>query len=956
MSAVQEKGKGIVGFNPYFRKKRNEMNLKFTILFLTVFSAVLLAQTPQIVFQTKWGSDPEQAGLRESFDGRYGPQAFRVKGDSVLILDEQNRALKIFYNGIMLQSIAISSVSKDFLRPDNRNLTVLNDDKLHFFKDGKIVSSAVVGKGKVVQAIQKTADGAVLHFSDGENVALAPGQSLKKSSPSVQVFKRSASLAEIIVPSANKQTSFTIDFPEQNLADLQFIGMDGQNHLFFHIDLFMQQVPLKVKREVRVFDLNGTHLLTYGIPLNDFALIFRDLEVTDDGSLYQMIQLPEELQILKWSWPGSAVGFPFEMEAPEYDWNREERQSLFEAEPADLPKLTDLPNVTQEQALSIGDTYVQLHWNCTTENLTNGVVTDPYGNHVETPDWLYVGNVQRVPYKWGGFNTIQEYLDGIAAGKYAGDKATDSVSPLAVGVDCSGFVSRCWTLPTHYSTRMMDDYIARAYDSWEQTLPGDICHRPGHVRLIVGHNPDGTLDMVEAAGFNWRVSYTNYRYSAITSYTPRYYINMQGRTTTALATFSWVKNDNNAHLKWNVNDAGVVSEYHLYLSADGKSWNEKQVISSDSNSFSLALEDTQAIYYKLKCAAVADNTVEGLESDGYGTFRNSRREKVLIVDGFDRTSDQSGSWAHPYHNFSISHGQALQAAHIPFETAANEAVVSGAVKLNNYPAVVWILGDESTVDETFNTAEQGLVKEYLQQGGQLFVTGPEIGWDLDHKGSDEDKAFYHNFLKAIYAEDDAASYTVKGKSGTLFSALSLHYDDGSHGVYEEDYPDAIATSGGSQVALSYANGKTAGVSFKGIFSGGSKEGRLVYLAFPFETIYSESERDSLMKKVMTFFDIPEIAVPEIIPEKLALYGNYPNPFNGRTRIRFSSPDIGRLTLTIFDVLGRVVQTKHFSVNHPGRQELITDAGNLSSGAYFYRIHLKSESGAWKVDGKFVLLK
>ena len=932
------------------------MNLKFAVLLLMILSPLLPAQTPQIVFETKWGSEPEQVGLRSAFDGRYGPQAFRVNGDSVFILDEQNRGLKTFRADTLLQSIPVRSLSRDFAFKTAREFTLLTDDKLYSFVDGKQTSATVLPSGKVPQAIQKfPAAQNLLHFSDGENRLLESGVSLQKSRAGIQVFKRSPAQAEIVVHDPAKHSSFFVDFPNENLADVQFIGMDAKARLFIHFDLFIQQAPLKVKREVRVFDINGTHLLTYGIALNDYALIFRDLEVTEGGDLYQMIQLPDGLNLLKWKWPNGTVDFPLEVETPEYNWNREEEKSFGEPEPALFPKRADLPTVTPEQALAIGDSYVQLHWTCTADNLTNGVVTDSYGNHVETPDWLYVGNVQRVPYKWGGFNTIQEYLDGIASGKYAGDKATDSVSPLAVGVDCSGFVSRCWTLPTHYSTRMMDDAIARAYESWEQTLPGDICHRPGHVRLIVGHNPDGTLDMVEAAGFNWRVSYTNYRYSAITSYTPRYYINMQGRRT-ALATFNWTKSGAQSQIHWRVDDPSVVSEYHLYLSADGKNWDAEENIPADSTSFSLALPDSQALYYKLKCASLSNKTLEGFSSDGYGVYRNTRREKVLIVDGFDRTSDETGSWPHLYHNFAITHGRALQAAHIPFETVANEAVTVGAVALEDYAAVIWICGDESTVDETFSDAEQSLVKKYLQQGGQLFVSGSEIGWDLDHRGSADDQAFYHTFLKAAYVEDDAASYTVNGKTGTAFDSLSLHYDDGSHGVYEEDYPDAIAPTAGGQVALNYANGKTAAVSFSGMFSGGTKEGRLVYMAFPFETIYKESERNALMKQVVGFFDIPEIAAPEIIPAKLVLFGNYPNPFNGRTRIRFSSPDLGRLQLVLYDVLGRVVRKSQFNITHAGRQELLINAKELSSGMYVYRIFLKTGSGAWNAEGKFILIK
>ena len=75
------------------------------------------------------------------------------------------------------------------------------------------------------------------------------------------------------------------------------------------------------------------------------------------------------------------------------------------------------------------------------------------------------------------------------------------------------------------------------------------------------------------------------------------------------------------------------------------------------------------------------------------------------------------------------------------------------------------MGEESTVDETFSYSEQSLIKTFLQQGGRLIVSGAEIAWDLDYKGSATDKDFYYNFLKAKYRYDAPGN-----QSGIYYSA------------------------------------------------------------------------------------------------------------------------------------------------------------------------------------------
>jgi aminopeptidase N len=69
-----------------------------------------------------------------------------------------------------------------------------------------------------------------------------------------------------------------------------------------------------------------------------------------------------------------------------------------------------------------------------------------------------------------------------------------------------------------------------------------------------------------------------------------------------------------------------------------------------------------------------------------------------------------------------------------------------------------------------------------------------------------------------------------------------------------------------------------------------------------------------------------------------LFQNYPNPFNPKTKIRFRILDTGPISLTVFDMLGRV--TGNLIKNelyYSGDYEISFDGQNLCSGVYYYQL-------------------
>lgn len=353
---------------------------------------------------------------------------------------------------------------------------------------------------------------------------------------------------------------------------------------------------------------------------------------------------------------------------------------------------------------------------------------------------------------------------------------------------------------------------------------------------------------------------------------------------------------------------------------------------------------TKPLYFRMYAVDTAYIPNVSEQSDTYGIRMKNDSTKILIVDGFNRFGG-TGSWSKQYHDFMISYSESFD---LSFESCHNSSIIENKIDLKNYNLVIWILGDESTQDETFSSTEQTKVKEYLENGGKLFITGSEIAWDLEGaaNASIEDKEFLHNVLKAKFKNDDANIYSVYGAENTQFVALNFTYGTPAAGSpYNEDYPDVIDTTNGSVPILYYNESNIAGIAYTGFYNNSEKESQLIYIGFPFETIGNLDYRKNLMDALLNYFGLITTDIEEdennFIPTKNILYQNYPNPFNPSTIISFSIKEESNVRLKIFDILGKEIITLINEKLKPGNYKYtfnITEINRtLASGIFFYKL-------------------
>jgi len=91
---------------------------------------------------------------------------------------------------------------------------------------------------------------------------------------------------------------------------------------------------------------------------------------------------------------------------------------------------------------------------------------------------------------------------------------------------------------------------------------------------------------------------------------------------------------------------------------------------------------------------------------------------------------------------------------------------------------------------------------------------------------------------------------------------------------------------------------------------------------------------------------------QTLPTTYSLDQNFPNPFNPATKINFSIPVEGLVSLDVYNSIGQKVATLVNENKTAGTYEINFNAANLSSGIYFYNL----TSGNFTETKKMILMK
>ncbi|MEW5922475.1 MAG: M6 family metalloprotease domain-containing protein [Candidatus Zixiibacteriota bacterium] len=353
---------------------------------------------------------------------------------------------------------------------------------------------------------------------------------------------------------------------------------------------------------------------------------------------------------------------------------------------------------------------------------------------------------------------------------------------------------------------------------------------------------------------------------------------------------------------------------------------------------------------------IYDSFYIAVEADGgaynavFGIEQMVGRPQILIVD-----DDRGAAYDTIYVND-------LYRKMIPAEVWHKDSLgTPPSTKLNKFNMVFWFTGDTCATGTNYlSSTDISSIKQYLENGGNFFLSGQGLSRQLQVQNPD----FLTSFLHSEYVGPLFSPY-LDGISGSpIGDQLALRFVSESNMQYM--WGDKIMPTGGAIPAFSYkyyADGY-AGLSFSGNY-------RVVFFDFCFEAVDNFSARyntrDTVLFNILNFFgnittEVAEETEYNLMPFGFSLEQNFPNPFNPTTRIQYTIENIpgqsrAHIRLEIFNILGQEIGTLIDENQSPGTYMVEWDGFDargcrVGSGVYFYRL----ESGNQSISKKMILLK
>lgn len=215
-------------------------------------------------------------------------------------------------------------------------------------------------------------------------------------------------------------------------------------------------------------------------------------------------------------------------------------------------------------------------------------------------------------------------------------------------------------------------------------------------------------------------------------------------------------------------------------------------------------------------------------------------------------------------------------------------------------------------------------------------------------------------LPFVFSDSCLINIMIKGVSNDLNFKFSLIYDIDQNGVYNEDQDILVSSKQTSLMFNGWKNiiFKLSPEEFKIISSFNDNfsvtQSESFGIRFDFETgiEYNDSPFETGIALITEVMNLGDDYDPVIKDKKDVLSyfnaSNYPNPFSSTTTISYTLEENTYVKITVYDRLGRDIETLADSEHSPGTYSVEFNGSSLEPGTYFYRIKTNSKTEVRKM--------
>ena len=199
-------------------------------------------------------------------------------------------------------------------------------------------------------------------------------------------------------------------------------------------------------------------------------------------------------------------------------------------------------------------------------------------------------------------------------------------------------------------------------------------------------------------------------------------------------------------------------------------------------------------------------------------------------------------------NYTVTHAEAIASAHrYNVVSCSSKAIENGKIKLDDYPAVDFILGLEryqpTAVQyyKTFTPTMQQKITGYIGQGGRMMVSGAYVATDM----SDADDVAWLQRTFHLMSGGFVRTDSINGVNGMGLSGIDF-YRQLNPKHYAVQQADCLLANAPAACVMQYDDGASAAVGYDG------NDYKSLVMGFPFESICDAGIRANMMRGILAF--------------------------------------------------------------------------------------------------------